>query len=193
MVKKSNVIESQEIKVDVNFGVALKTLRKQKNLTQKEVAEFLNISTTSYSRYEQDLREPDHKTLALLSVLFDVSMGDFFINAIVYQHQFKEEYETRLNENYIDYYDFVEHMEGVYYGKYKLEKRTLILIARVDTILRGESTIPGEIEYLENQLKTAFADYQSIIEELDKLNNSKKLDDEIVRVLNSIQEYKKQH
>lgn len=190
MIKKSKQVEAKSIKIDINFGVALKTLRKQKNKTQKEVAEFLNISTTSYSRYEQDLREPDFRTLAMLGVLFDVSIGDFFLDAIIYKHQYKEEFETRLNEKFIDYYDFIEHVEGRYYAKYKIEKRSLKLIARVNTILRGESTIEGELEYLEEQLKMSFKNYQAIEEEIKELADFNKIDDEIVNVLSKIQKYK---
>jgi transcriptional regulator with XRE-family HTH domain len=189
MIKKSKTIESSTIKVDVNFGIALKTLRKQNNLTQKDVAKFLNISTTSYSRYEQDLREPDYKTLAMLSVLFDVSMGDFFINAIVYKQHFKEEYETRLNEKHIDFYDYTEQIVSIYYSKYRIEKRAIKLIARVNTILRGERAIPGEIEYLENHLKDSFKDYQAINNDINELSEYKKIDDEIISVLNKIQTF----
>lgn len=190
MIKKSKTVESKSINIDVNFGVALKTLRKQNNKTQKEVAEFLNISTTSYSRYEQDLREPDFRTLAMLASLFGVSIGDFFIDAIIYKHQYKEEFETRFNEKFIDDYDFLEFVESRYYSKYKIEKRSLKLIARVNTVLRGEKTIDGELEYLENQLKMSFKDYQSIEEEISELPDFKKIDDEIVNVLSKIQEYK---
>ena len=190
MIKKTKIIESKTIKVDVNFGVTLKTLRKQNNKTQKEVAKFLNISTTSYSRYEQDLREPDFKTLAMLSALFDVSIGDFFLDAIIYKEQYEEKYETRINEKYIDNYSFVEHVEGKYYAKYKIEKRILKLIARVNTILHGENTIDGELEYLENQLKMSFKNYQMVEEEISEITDLLKIDDEIVKTLNRIQEYK---
>lgn len=51
----------------------LKELRAEKGLTQKAVAEQLEISTTCYSGYEQGYREPDLKTLIKICKLFDVS------------------------------------------------------------------------------------------------------------------------
>ena len=51
----------------------LKELRLEKNLTQKKVAEQLEISTTCYSGYEQGYREPDLKTLIKICKLFDIS------------------------------------------------------------------------------------------------------------------------
>ena len=191
MIKKVTKGETKTIKVAYNFGVTLKTLRKQHNKTQKEVAKFLNISTTSYSRYEQNLREPDFKTLATLAVMFDVSIGDFFLDAIMYKDNYIEKYETRLNENYIDYFDYVKHVESRYYAKYKIIKRSLTLISRVRTILRGEKAIEGELEYLENQLKTEFKNYQSIEEEIGEISDFGKIDDAIIEILSKIQDYKK--
>ena len=48
----------------------LRTLRRQKKLTQSEVAEAFHISQTSISKMERGLSEPD---LALL-----LSMADYF-------------------------------------------------------------------------------------------------------------------
>lgn len=51
----------------------LKDLRLEKGLTQKQVAEQLEISSTCYSGYEQGYREPDLKTLIKICKFFDVS------------------------------------------------------------------------------------------------------------------------
>lgn len=48
----------------------LKRLRKQKQITQLELAEALNISQTAVSKYERGVCEPD------LSVV--IAMADFF-------------------------------------------------------------------------------------------------------------------
>ena len=52
----------------------LKELRIQRKLTQKEVADFLQISRSAYTNYETDKREPDRETLLKLSEYFDVSV-----------------------------------------------------------------------------------------------------------------------
>ena len=56
----------------------LKELRKEKNLTQKELAKVLDISITCYAGYEQGYREPDIKTLKKLCIILDVS-ADYLI------------------------------------------------------------------------------------------------------------------
>lgn len=57
----------------------LKNLRKANNLTQAEVAKFLNITPQAYAHYEQGAREPDITTCQKLAMLFGVSI-DSLIN-----------------------------------------------------------------------------------------------------------------
>ena len=51
----------------------LKELRKHLNLTQKEVADFLCIGRTSYTKIETGLQDVDSEILTKLSDLFKVS------------------------------------------------------------------------------------------------------------------------
>lgn len=52
----------------------LKQLRDEKELMQKEVASYLNISTSAYGFYEQGKRTPTPEILSKLSDLFNVSV-----------------------------------------------------------------------------------------------------------------------
>lgn len=52
----------------------LKEIRKQKGLTQTEVAKKLNISQQTYSDYENKKTEPDINKLIELSKLFNISL-----------------------------------------------------------------------------------------------------------------------
>ena len=52
----------------------LLSLRKQKGLTQKDLAEHLGISRQAYANYESGSREPDIATLKQLADFFDVSV-----------------------------------------------------------------------------------------------------------------------
>lgn len=49
-------------------------LRKAKKVTQKEMADFLKTTQTTYSRYELGTREPDIETLLKLADYFGVSV-----------------------------------------------------------------------------------------------------------------------
>lgn len=54
------------------FSHRLKTLRKTKGLTQKEIANRLGIARTTYAGYEQGEREPDYETLIKIADYFNV-------------------------------------------------------------------------------------------------------------------------
>ena len=57
----------------MNFGETLKKLRKQKDMTQEQLAEYLNISTQAVSRWETGISLPDITLLPALANIFDVS------------------------------------------------------------------------------------------------------------------------
>ena len=56
----------------------LKILRKENNLTQEELAKYLNITRTAYSYYENGTFEPSINTLIKLSKIFNCSV-DYII------------------------------------------------------------------------------------------------------------------
>lgn len=57
----------------MDFAQRLKNIRKESNLTQKQVYEKLGISANGYASYEQGRTEPSVSTLIALCKLFDVS------------------------------------------------------------------------------------------------------------------------
>ena len=52
----------------------LKECRKIKNVTQREVADFLGVTLGAYQRYEMGTREPNISTLNKLADYFNVSL-----------------------------------------------------------------------------------------------------------------------
>ena len=73
---------SREIKWKNNkmkvFQENLIELRKRNNLTQKAMANALEITQPSYIRYENGTAEPTQQTLVKIADLFDVSV-DFLL------------------------------------------------------------------------------------------------------------------
>lgn len=59
--------------------IGLKTIRKQRKLSQLKVAMDLNISREALSYYENGKRSPDIQMLRILSAYFNKSI-DFLIN-----------------------------------------------------------------------------------------------------------------
>lgn len=60
------------------FPKRLLGLRKQHNLTQRDVANYLSIAQPSYIRYENGTAKPTLDNLSRLADLFDVS-SDYLI------------------------------------------------------------------------------------------------------------------
>ena len=58
----------------MSFGDNLRTLIEERNLTQKELATYLNIAPSTLGSYVQNTREPDFSTLKSLAKYFDVSI-----------------------------------------------------------------------------------------------------------------------
>ncbi|MBU1142279.1 MAG: helix-turn-helix domain-containing protein [Firmicutes bacterium] len=59
-----------------NTGEFLKSLRISKGLTQMELAEYLNVSNKTVSKWENGLGIPEVSTLVILADFYDVSVDD---------------------------------------------------------------------------------------------------------------------
>lgn len=62
----------------MSFGETLKSLRRNKKITQTELADALEVSRSALSLYELNLREPDFKFLQKVANYFKVSL-DFLL------------------------------------------------------------------------------------------------------------------
>ncbi len=57
----------------VDFGLRVKKLRTERNLTQEQLATRLSLTKSVVSAYETDVRMPSYDTLIQLSRIFSVS------------------------------------------------------------------------------------------------------------------------
>lgn len=78
------------------FSKKLKNLRLKANLTQKEIAEKLNISQPSYQQWESGRRKPTLTTLEMFSDFFGVSIEELLSDGTV-------RIESILNADKISY------------------------------------------------------------------------------------------
>lgn len=60
----------------INLSENLRLLRKQSGLTQREVAQKLNVAYQSYQAYELGITVPTLQNFIKLAKLFDVSYED---------------------------------------------------------------------------------------------------------------------
>ena len=57
-----------------DLGDLIKTLRKQRNISQQQLAELLHVSDAMVSRYEANTSVPPLETLRSIASIFNVSM-----------------------------------------------------------------------------------------------------------------------
>lgn len=67
-----NKLSTSEIKI----GEYLKKIRLDNNLTQTQISEKLGIKRSTYSNYEQNLREPSLSVLSNLSKIFNIDLNE---------------------------------------------------------------------------------------------------------------------
>ena len=60
----------------MSSGTTSKRLRRERDLTQEQLAEYLGISTGAVSQWECDRTAPDITQLPLLANIFDVSTDE---------------------------------------------------------------------------------------------------------------------
>jgi len=63
----------------LNFSYKLRSLIEERNLTQKQVANDLNIAPSTMGGYVQGISEPDFATLKRLAIYFEVTT-DYLLN-----------------------------------------------------------------------------------------------------------------
>ena len=62
--------------ITIEFGEKLQTLRKQKNLTQEELAEILFVSRTAISKWESGRGYPNIDSLKAIAKFFSISIDE---------------------------------------------------------------------------------------------------------------------
>ena len=63
---------------EINIAQNISDLRKQKGITQEQLALALNISPQAVSKWETNTSQPDTQTLPLIADYFQVSIDYLF-------------------------------------------------------------------------------------------------------------------
>lgn len=79
------------------FDNRLEILRKERKMTQQDVANALGLPTTTYRNYEKDEREPSSEILVNISKLYDVSI-DWLLGRSEYRNSIEERALSRAKE-----------------------------------------------------------------------------------------------
>jgi transcriptional regulator with XRE-family HTH domain len=75
----------------MEFNNKLYELRKQKGLSQEELANRLNVSRQTISKWEVGESTPDMEKLAAISELFDISLDELVLDKAVKKEEPKEQ------------------------------------------------------------------------------------------------------
>ncbi|WP_211203946.1 helix-turn-helix domain-containing protein [Peptoniphilus duerdenii] len=106
-----------------NLGSNIKYLREKNNLSQKELAKILNISNSTLSQYESNVRVPSDDIKILIADYFNVSL-DYLLGRSSNPH--KNNKKTKVDELEED---FPEGISVLYRANQKLtpeQKDTMI-------------------------------------------------------------------
>ncbi len=84
----------------MEFNNKLYELRKQKGLSQEELANRLNVSRQTISKWEVGESTPDMEKLAAISELFDISLDELVLDKATNKEEPKE--QTTKSDLYSD-------------------------------------------------------------------------------------------
>ena len=110
----------------IKFKDEFKRLRKEKGITQGELAKILGVSRSTIGNYEQGIREPDFEMLEKISDYFNVSMSTLLDN--------QTDIDLYLKRKYEKIYELVQKYMKLNSGdQARIEER-------IDTLLEREVT-----------------------------------------------------
>ncbi|HCW53530.1 MAG TPA: XRE family transcriptional regulator [Clostridium sp.] len=89
----------------IKVGNNIKRIRKDKKISQKDMAKMLNIPSSTYSNYENNNREPSAKLLKKIADILDVNISDLLSINI------KERNSTAFNKYLSDDSSTIEIIE----------------------------------------------------------------------------------
>lgn len=105
----------------MDFSNRLKELRLGNGLTQKQLADKLNVSQNAIYNWENGKRQPDFQTLEKLAKIFDVNI-DFLLgsNAGTYSRMFK--YLSAINRTKSNHWALVYDILTEKYSSDEIQK-----------------------------------------------------------------------
>ena len=84
----------------INLGEKLKSLRKEKNISQEKLAQYLNVSFQAVSKWENSSTYPDIELLPELARFFGITVDELLGAEQIDEKKLYEEYEARAAEIY---------------------------------------------------------------------------------------------
>lgn len=132
----------------MTFGHKLRLLRQERNLTQLQLAKKLDTSKSNISKYESDIIEPNLKTLALISSIFNVSI-DYLVteNNMTYNFHPHQTPDALTWNEILNYYPNAIQVSPEikdlinYYNELSLKDKRWIMGQMIDLIKKQEENV----------------------------------------------------
>ncbi len=100
----------------IKIGIFLKELRKEKDITQEQLAELLNVSSRTVSRWETGSHMPDISVLISIAEFYKVSIPE-----IIDGERKNENMNNEVKETVLKLSDYAERINQ------RIKKRLLVL------------------------------------------------------------------
>ena len=149
------------------LGDKIKLYRENKKMTQNEVADILNVSSATISKYESGTLEPNIESLKRLAELFEISVDEllndeedkFDISKVNVLEILREQKEMKLKGNLYHNTQIIfayntNHIEGS-----KLTEDQTRYIFETNTILFEGETVASVDDILETANHFKLVDY----------------------------------
>lgn len=111
----------------MHLGSKIKSLRKERNLSQDELAEKINIDGRQISRYENDKMNPSIDVLIKLAEAFNISV-DYLLFSDIPKKPLRQKYTSIIeklelieNMSNEDQQAFMIFLDSIY-AKYQMKK-----------------------------------------------------------------------
>lgn len=159
----------------MNLGNNIKKLRILKNMTQEDLAEILNITSKSVSRWEQDITYPDISLLPLIANIFEVSVDELLGVESIKQDEYVKKIKQKANEFFKvnDYNGELKLYKEAYFKLPNNEEIKIGLINAMQTV----NIMSNKLEYNTEIIKIADGILNKSTNNLIRLNTIKALVD----------------
>ncbi len=84
--------------MSINLGEKLKSLRKEKNISQEKLAQYLNVSFQAVSKWENSTTCPDISLLPEIARFFGITVDELLQVEQIDEQKLYEDYEQRAGE-----------------------------------------------------------------------------------------------
>ncbi len=171
------------------IGKLIATCRKEKKLTQKELASILNVTDKSVSKWERGICLPDVSLYKPLCEILGITLNDFFAGKKIEEEKYKEVADQNLykaleNSSFtlkekIDYY--TKKWEKEHFLELMIEMIIIIFLIIIGFIKQNEFIIIGIIGGFtcgiwENNRKMAYVEKNAYKKVEEKETNKERYD-----------------